>query len=233
VGTNEQTQRTAQQTNVINHDNSVILGVNYTLNTKWNFGVSLPLLYIERSSLYEHYGNIPGNPRFTTHSQGLGDVRFLASYSLLNSGKTKLQIGGGFKLPTGNYNYKDNFHKLGSQGQDSLVNKVVDQSIQPGDGGVGAIVSFNLNKMLSEKLSLYANGMYMFNPRNTNGIKLSASPGTIPLSNEFSVADQYFARLGVQYEVGAFIFGAGGRIEGILRSFSLPIRSRVGEWLRE
>ncbi len=222
VGTDEQTQRTAQGTNVINDDNSIILGANYTLNSKWSFGASVPLLYITRSSLYEHWGNTPGNPRFSTHSQGLGDIRLMGYYTLANTDKMRLQVGIGIKLPTGNYNYQDYFHRKSSLGQDSLVNNVVDQSLQPGDGGIGAIVDFNLNKMLNSKLSLYSNGTYLFNPRNTNGIKRSASPGTIPLSNEFSVADQFFARLGAQMQTGSFVFALGGRIEGI------PARDLIG-----
>jgi len=226
VGTDEQTQRVQQGTNVINHDNSLIFGANYTLNSKWSFGVSIPLLYIERSSLYEHYGNgtPPGsNPRFTTHSQGLGDIRLMGYYTALNTAKMRLQLGLGIKLPTGNYSYRDYFHKKGSQGEDVLVLNVVDQSIQPGDGGTAAIVDFNLSRMLSQKWSIYSNGSYLFNPRNTNGVLRSASPGTVPLSNEFSVADQFFARLGAQYQRGAFVFAVGGRIEGI------PARDAIGK----
>jgi hypothetical protein len=222
VGTDEQTIRTDQKTNVINDDNSLILAANYTLNSKWSFSIAVPLLYIQRSSLYEHYGNTPGNPRFTTHSQGLGDIRLMSSYTVTNTEKMRLQVGVGIKLPTGNFNYQDSFHKKGKSGQDSLVNNVVDQSIQPGDGGFGVVADFNFNRTLSKNVSLYSNGMYMLNPRNTNGIKRSASPGTIPLSNEFSVADQFFARLGGQYQVGAFVFALGGRIEGI------PARDLIG-----
>lgn len=222
VGTAEQTQRTAQGTNVINDDNSIILGANYTMNSKWSFGIAVPLLYITRSSLYEHWGNTPGNPRFSTHSQGLGDIRLMGYYTLANKEKTRLQVGVGIKLPTGNYNYQDSFHKKGSLGQDSLVNNVVDQSIQPGDGGLAAVVDFNFNRMFTSKFSLYSNGSYLFNPRNTNGIKRSSNPGTIPLSNEFSVADQFFARLGGQLQAGVFVFAVGARIEGI------PARDLIG-----
>jgi len=226
VGTQEQTQRVDQGTNVINHDNSLIFGANYTLNSRWSFGVSIPLLYIERSSLYEHYGNgtPPGsNPRFTTHSQGLGDIRLMGYYSAINTGKMRLQIGVGIKLPTGNYSYRDYFHKLGSQGEDTKVLNVVDQSIQPGDGGTAAVVDYNFNRMINNAFSIYSNGSYLFNPRNTNGVLKSTSPGTVPLSNEFSVADQFFARLGAQYQHGSFVFAVGGRIEGI------PARDMIGK----
>jgi hypothetical protein len=225
VGTEEQKHRVENGTEVINHDNSVILGASYTLNPKWVFSVSVPLLYIDRSSLYEHYGNTPAkattpNPRFHTQSQGLGDVRLVADYALLRTGKLNLFAGAGVKLPTGNYNYKDQFHKRGKQGQDSLVTRVVDQSIQPGDGGFGIVTEFDASYMISNSLTGYATGMYLLNPRNTNGIERSstltndANGNPIPKSNQFSVADQYFLRMGVRYKfLKSFEFGLGGRIE--------------------
>jgi hypothetical protein len=222
VGTERQIHREEQNTNVINNDHSIILGANYNLNAKWSFGISVPFIYINRTSLYEHYGNAAGNPRFGTSSSGLGDVRLMVNYLLIDKPKTKLQIGLGAKLPTGNYEYKDEFHKRGSQGQDSLVTRVVDQSIQPGDGGFGAIIAFDGAYLFSNKFSGYATGMYLSNQRNTNGVIRSnnltndASGNPIPLSNEFSVADQYFVRAGVRYKLFNSVEASlGGRIECI------------------
>jgi hypothetical protein len=147
----------------------------------------------------------------------------MSYYSALNTPKIRLQVGLGIKLPTGNYSYRDYFHKLGSLGEDTKVLGIVDQSIQPGDGGTAAVVDFNANRILTHQWSLYSNGMYLFNPRNTNGVLRSASPGTVPLSNEFSVADQFFGRLGAQYQHGSFVFAFGGRIEGI------PARDLIGK----
>src|SRR5262245_9099978 len=61
VGRDEQEHRVENGTEVINHDNSILLGANYTLNNRWNFSAIVPVVYIDRSSLYEHYGNTPGN----------------------------------------------------------------------------------------------------------------------------------------------------------------------------
>jgi hypothetical protein len=56
----------------------------------------------------------------------------------------------------------------------------------------------------------------MSNPRNTNGVERSPSlTNGIPLSNEFSVCDQFLARLGARYNVKRFNFALGGRFEGI------------------
>lgn len=227
VGTEEQKHRVERGTEVINNDNTLILGANYTLNDRWNFSISVPLLYIDRSSLYEHYGNPPANstttnPRFHTQSQGLGDMRIVADYTLLRKERFSLLGGVGIKLPTGKYDYTDQFHRRGSQGQDSLITRVVDQSIQPGDGGFGIVTEFDAVYAINKKLTAYANGMYLLNPRNTNGIVRSnnltndASGNPIPRSNEFSVADQYFIRTGVRYRMGNFFeVGLGGRMECI------------------
>lgn len=229
IGTEEQTKRVREHTNVINNDHSILIGGSYVINNRWSVSAIVPFMYINRSSLYEHYGNTVGNPRFNTSASGLGDIRLLTNYRLLNRDKFKLQIGAGVKLPTGNYKVGDYFHKLGSKGQDSLVYKVVDQSIQPGDGGLGVIASIDASVVAGKNLSLYASAMYMANPRNTNGVQRSttltkdANGQLIPLSNEFSVVDQYLVRAGARYQVNASWQAAvGGRIECI------PSRDLIG-----
>ena len=74
-------------------------------------------------------------------------------------------MGLGLKLPTGNYETKDHFHKLDSEGQDSLVYKVVDQSIQLGDGGFGFILEYEAAYNFNHWLSVYSTGLYMSNPK--------------------------------------------------------------------
>jgi hypothetical protein len=215
-GKEEEKVRVQQGTEVINHDNSVLFGALYTVNKRFSVSTTIPYVNIDRSSLYEHYGNTPGNPRFHTQSNGLGDIRLTAYYAALNDKKNNLSVGLGIKLPTGNYNYKDHFHKRGSENQDSLIYKVVDQSIQPGDGGTGLILEADYARLLSKHFDIFVTGSYLFNPRNTNGIARSATlTNNIPLSNEFSVADQFLFRLGTRYSINQFKIGLGARYEGI------------------
>lgn len=220
-GKEEEKNRVREGTEVINNDNSVLMGVSYTFNSKWSVATTVPYLNIDRSSLYEHYGNPTAanpvlNPRFHTQAEGFGDVRITGYYALLQSEKMHLTVGLGFKLPTGNYNTKDYFHKKGSEGQDTLVYRVVDQSIQLGDGGFGYIAEFDANYLLNSRFSIYGTGLYLSNPRNTNGVLRSATlTAGIPLSNHFSVVDQLMFRLGGRYSYKNFQFAAGGRIEGI------------------
>lgn len=214
VGNEEQVHRVQQSTNVINHDNSLTLGANYTLNNHWNFSIAVPLLYIDRSSLYEHLGNSSGQ-RFYSSSKGLGDIRLAADYVLVNNSKNRLMVGSGLKLPTGDYKYTDIFHRRDANGNEILQERFVDQSIQPGDGGTAFTLQYDYVHMAGTHFQIYSTAQYLFNPRNTNGVQRSSNAGTIPLSNEFSVVDQYFARVGGQYQLGLFTAGLGGRIEGI------------------
>lgn len=230
VGANEQQERVENGTEVINNDNSINLGLNYTFNKRWSASLIIPFVYIDRSSLYEHLGNsTTSNPeqlRFHTQSQGLGDIRAIAYYNALGSYQAgSLAFGMGLKAPTGKYNAKDYFHK-----PEGLVEKVVDQSIQPGDGGTGIITEFDFTHNIRGKFYGYANGMYLLNPRNTNGVKRSSNLTIVPStgepiekSNEFSVADQYMLRAGGRYMTHSLQASLGTRVECI------PSKDLIGE----
>lgn len=222
-GKHEEKERVENGTQVINHDNSIVLGAAYRISKKWMVAVSIPWLYIDRSSLYEHKGNSSGE-RYSTSSRSLGDVRISGYYQLFpNHAKVQLSLGLGIKLPTGNYNYKDYFHKTGSQGQDTLVLQAVDQSIQPGDGGTGAIAEADFTYRFNRRVQAYTTGMYMANPRNTNGTLRSQNlVNNIPRSNELSVADQFLVRTGARVLIANFMFSAGIRYEGI------PVEDLIG-----
>lgn len=71
------------------------------------------------------------------------------------------------KLPTENYNYKDTFYNVGPDG--GSQERPIDQSIQLGDGGFGAITELNGYYMLASHWSTYGNVYYLFNPRGDNG----------------------------------------------------------------
>lgn len=215
-GKHEETERVENGTEVINNDNSINLGINYSFNSRWSATVAVPFVYIDRSSLYEHSGNDGG--RFHTQSKGLGDMRATVYYNTSpGDHKRHFIVGLGFKAPTGNYNYKDYFHKPGG-----LTLLPVDQSIQPGDGGWGVITELDVTRTIAGNFSAYVNAMYMFNPRNTNGVLRRSTPYTIPLtgeeiplSNELSVSDQYLWRLGGTFATDGIQASLGVRMEGI------------------
>ncbi|MBO0951149.1 hypothetical protein [Fibrella forsythiae] len=230
VGDVEQKQRVEQGTQVINTSHAVDLGITYMPSLRWSVSVNLPLQTNDRSSLYEHYGNPaagsginPDANRFHTGSKGIGDLRISTSYWLINPAtlpKTNLAVGVGVKLPTGDYKATDQFHRKTKEGADYTITLPVDQSIQLGDGGVGASIELQGYSQLTKSgLTAYANGFYLFNPRETNGVKRNPTATTIDLvTGEFSVADQFAARLGLSQSI-RFVPGLavmlGGRVEGV------------------
>lgn len=216
VGTEEQTQRVDQGTNVINHSYELDITATRTINLRWSLAMTLPIMDFKRSSLYEH-GNAG---RFSTGSFGIGDIRFSAyrwMFDPKTSHKGNVQLGLGLKLPTGNYNYQDYFHTAKT---DSLTFGPVDQSIQPGDGGTGITLEVNSFYNFSHRLGVYGSFFYLSNPREVNGTSTTrggvASATTKKYNTDImSVPDLFMTRAGVSYMVKKFNFAGGVRVEGL------------------
>lgn len=225
VGTEEQKERVENNTEVINHSFSWDLTLTRTLNKYWSMSLNVPVLSNVRSSMYEHYGNNNTSPyaRNKTRSFGLGDTRFMIYRWLLDPAKHhkgNIQAGLGIKLPTGDYEYEDYFHKPGAGGKDSTVLGPVDQSIQLGDGGTGIAAELNAFKSLSHQWGIYGSFYYLINPREQNGVSTSRGGATSAtniqyFSSTMSVPDQYMARAGANFMTGHFTISGGLRIEGI------------------
>jgi hypothetical protein len=226
----EQKERLENHTEVINDAHSLDLGLSYGISHRLSVSANLPLIYYDRSSLYEHYGNtLAANPqqkRFHTGAQGIGDLRLSASYWVLDPAKHynhNLAVGLGIKLPTGNENVQDEFHKRKStDGGDSIIVKAVDQSIQLGDGGVGISLEMQGYAQIFDGGALYFNGFYMSNPRETNNTVnrvLNANSTRVDSITAFhSVADQFVVRLGINYNLlpkQGIAVGLGVRAEGV------------------
>lgn len=221
VGTEEQHERAEAGTEVINHFTSTEFGLTRQLNNQWSLALYAPIINNIRSSMYEHYGNTSKSPlaRRETRSFGLGDIRLAAYYWLINPAsmsKGNVQIGAGIKLPTGDFRVQDYFYKNDT----TSILGPVDQSIQLGDGGTGLTLETNTYFNVSSRTSLYANGFYLFNPREHNGV--STARGGVPSaaqiayrSDVMSVPDQFMARIGAAYTAQYFSLSGGVRIEGI------------------
>lgn len=224
VGDVENKERIENNTQVINNSHSVDIGISYQPTPRLAIAVNLPIQYYDRSSLYEHYGNsLSANPeqkRFHTQSHGIGDTRISANYWVVNPAKISkfnFTVGGGIKLPTGNFNVTDEFHKLDKEKKDYTIVKPVDQSIQLGDGGVGISIETQGYVEVFRKLTAYFNAFYLSNPRETNGVVRSPESTNVdPLIREFSVADQFAARVGLNYSIAKnWSIMGGSRIEGV------------------
>lgn len=235
-GSHEETARVENNTEVINKAHSLELGLAYGITDRLSISASLPINHNDRSSLYEHYGNPkfdaqgnPANPlgwshtRFHTGSRGIGDLRITGTYWLFDSAtasRGNMAIGLGVKAPTGNAEVRDDFHKLTKTGQDTIINKFADQSIQLGDGGWGISLETQGFYSLTHRLSTYFSGFYMLTPQEHNGVARQTIATEYPKSivNYFAVPDQFAARLGFGYALlpaHGVAVNLGGRLEGV------------------
>jgi hypothetical protein len=220
-GSEEEANRVAEGTEVINHFNGIDLGLTYGLTDRLSFTLIAPFMMNDRSSLYEHYGNrIEDNPeqkRFHTQSAGLGDVRLTGSYWLFDhSNKGNLAIGGTIKFPTGKSDVTDEFHKLDENKMDYLLTQAVDQSIQLGDDAFGFGLELNGFQTLGNKLSMYYSASYLATPKNVNNTLRRANADPENVYSYFSCPDQYAARAGIlSSPLPNLTVALGGRIEGV------------------
>ena len=214
-GTEEEPDRVSNNTEVINYSHSWDFSLNYGLSDRLFAAITLPFVLNERSSLYEH----GRQERNMTFSRGIGDIRLGAGYWLLDPVTNlngNIAVGLGIKLPTGNYNASDIFYNVGPEGSPQV--RPVDQSIQPGDGGFGFTADFQFYRSFSDRFFVYGGGFYLFNPRETNGIRTFRETLNPILENEaiMSVTDQFAARSGLGYALSTNFSGSLGlRYEGI------------------
>jgi hypothetical protein len=209
-GDHEETNRVAEGTNVINHSHFLDFSISYGITDRLYADFIIPYVWHTRSSLYEHGGS-GLNDRHETSSHGVGDIRAVLGYWLFKPGTKKFNysLGLGLKLPTGTYDYTDTFYNQGPN-KDQDIEGVVDQSIQPGDGGTGFTVDIQGYHELSDHFGLSVNVYYLFNATETNGVFTRNG------RSEFSSPDQFAVRLGSYYSAqSGFNAYLGGRIEGV------------------
>lgn len=222
VGSKEQKQRVEAGTEVINKSYSFDIGIVHNFKHRYTASFVIPVIFNHRTSLYEHYGNSstanPQQTRFATSANGVGDMRFALGYWILDPQKRQkgnFTVGLGIKLPTGNPEVLGDFHKRNASGGDSIVRKAVDQSIQPGDGGLGFSIEVQGYRHLFTNATLFCSGFYLFNPRNTNN---NLRGGNNPITRYNSVPDQFAARAGILYYLlkqKNLAVSLGGRMEGL------------------
>lgn len=141
------------------------LSVTYQATDRFGLTFELPMQYGDRTSYYEH----DFVHRFTTRANGVGDLRLIGNYWLfdpLRHREGNVNVGLGVKIPTGNDDVIDMFHQLGG-----LVVRPVDPAIQPGDGGWGIITQLAAFQKIYRDVFAYAQGVYLLNPRDSNGVQ--------------------------------------------------------------
>ena len=201
--------------NIYSH--AIDFNLSYALTNRLQLNLTLPYVNNERSQVMKQKSPTIDTFRYSVYAHGIADARVSVNYWLLNPDKIhkgNIMLGLGLKLPTGNHNAMDNAPQA-----DGTIKKVVmDQAIQPGDGGLGFSVELQGFTQLYSRLYGFANGYYLFNPKESNGTFKSAPKPGLEGYNVYACPDQYFARAGLMAAVdkkNSLTFSLAGRYEGI------------------
>jgi hypothetical protein len=224
--------------NAVNiYSHAIDLNLSYAISDRIQFNLAIPYVHNERSQVLatkkgakinidgEQKDQVLEGIRYSVFAQGLGDIRINSTFWVFDPKtvtKGNLQIGAGIKLNTGSHTKKDvglfldPKTKHGNLVYDSLV--MMDQAIQPGDGGVGFSIELQGFRQLYRGIYGFANGYYLFNPRESNGSYKSAAKPGLDGYNIYASPDQYFVRAGFMTSVLSsknLTFSLAGRWEGI------------------
>lgn len=199
---------TSLHTQVISSMKFMELGGVYAWSKQLNLTIGLPYV-IDGTSSRALPATVANSPRFEQSASGIGDLELGARYWLYNcddSPDQNINIGLGIKIPTGDSMAMDSFPDGTGA---NIRDRVVDQSIQPGDDGWGFVMSFEAYKVVGD-FTLFANAAYLFNPKGHNDTFSAPAflnpvrPGLVPEEIRYNtVADSYIARAGAGYPIAA------------------------------
>jgi hypothetical protein len=205
VGTTEQTQREAQQTQVVNYINLFDVSVTYKLNPRWSLTASLPIMNGTRTydhQLFQTLLHIPNAPDQVSHANGIGDLSVSAQFWLHRPPAEKghnIAFSFGTVFPTGSDDVRDSVQTV--NGPQRVF---VDQSLQLGAGGWGISLGTEAYQR-AKKAVLYGSGSYLITPQEQNGTPNASLAGVHfppnPLTSTMSIPDQYLADGGIAYPV--------------------------------
>jgi hypothetical protein len=245
VGTEEQPQRQntgggfdasgKEKGNAVNiYSHAVDLALSYAISDRLQVNLVVPYVNNERSQVLATKkdpatGNTLEGTRYSVFAKGIGDIRVSTNYWIFDpksASKGNLSIGVGIKTNSGSHNRKDVGLALDANKQVIHPTVVMDQAIQPGDGGIGFSIELQGFRQLYKGIYGFASGYYLFNPRESNGTHKSDPSvvkdasgntlGTMYGYNLYASPDQYFARAGVMGSVAKnLVLSAAGRFEGI------------------
>lgn len=225
-GTHEEKNRAEEGSEVINDLYLLDIGLRYNFSPQTAVSVGIPYVSADRSLPIRDDDRVVVG-RSVMESDGIGDMvvsghRLLFEPAPGRRGNVSFSLG--VKIPTGDEDSTDTRARL-VDGE--IVESVVsnDQSIQAGDGGWGAVLGVSGYRLLDAdgEVAAYGSGTYLLNPRGTNGVPTFRSRESEAV---MSVADQYLARIGVQWTPAAWNglgVGLGGRIEGV------PVYDLIGD----
>lgn len=213
VGTVEQVQREVNHNQIYNLYHLVDLGIERQLTPRLSVTASVPLIFTHRNQLYAPSGKQVLN--------GVGDatVGFRSwIFKPPTESGDNISVGVSLKMPTGDYRATTQAVRGGR-----VITASNDISLMGGDGGTGFVVDISGYKTAPFRSLLYGSALWLFNPRNTNGVSTFR---TAPGEEYFSVSDQYLFRGGVGHPL-PWIRGLAGSFG--LRMEGVPVRDLVGK----
>jgi hypothetical protein len=238
VGTEEQHERQTtggghdangkERGNAVNiYSHSIDLNISYAFSNRFQLNVSIPYVHNERSQVLRTTTTPRDTVRYSVFAQGLGDIRVSGNYWVFDPEKAhmgNLMFGLGIKTNSGNHSVKDD----APQADGSTMSVMMDQAIQPGDGGIGFSLELQGFTQVYKGIYAFANGYYLFNPRESNGTFKSDPTvvkdkggnvlGTLNGYNVYASPDQYFVRAGFMGSIlksKNLTLSLAGRFEGI------------------
>ncbi len=188
--------------NAVNiYSHAVDLNFTYGLTNRLQAYITIPWVSNERSQVLRQTAPVKDTFRYSVFARGLGDIRLGANYWVFDPAKShtgNLMIGLGLKLNTGKHDVTDQ----APQANGTKRIAVMDQAIQPGDGGIGIAVDVQGFKKIYSGIYGFINGYYLFNPKESNGTFKSKADSGLAGYNIYACPDQYFVRAGFMGPIG-------------------------------
>ena len=231
--------------NAVNiYSHAIDLNISYAITNRFQLNLSIPFVHNERSQVLKTKtggkveidgkmtDQVLEGTRYSVYAKGLGDIRVSGSFWMIDPAKSmngNLLIGVGIKTNSGSHSLKDEAITV-DPATNTVVKEtqVMDQAIQPGDGGVGFSMELQGFTKIYKGIYAFGSGYYLFNPRESNGTFKSAPTtvkdangnilGTLKGYNIYASPDQYFVRAGFLTSVGKMknlTLSLAGRMEGI------------------
>ncbi len=204
--------------NAVNiYSHAVDLNFSYGLTDRFQINATIPYVHNERSQVLKQTAPVAKTYRYSVYADGIADVRLSANYWIFDPKVVKkgnIMVGLGVKLNTGSHDRRDD----APQADGTTKSVVMDQAIQPGDGGVGFSIELQAFRQLTGRLYGFANGYYLFNPQESNGTFKSAPKAGLAGYEIYASPDQYFGRAGIMAGIDKkenFTLSLAGRFEGI------------------
>lgn len=223
TGGNEDKDRDLNNSEVKNTVYLFSFDATYGLDDQTMISFSLPYQIAERSQNNSSTATNTGDRR-VSHANGIGDFTISAMRWLADTKENLDQnvgLGLGLKIPTGDPATQDSRRVEPTQNGNRTYASTNDQSIQPGDGGWGVVVSLYAFKQI-DLFTPYFYGSYLINPQQENGV----ATGRGKVGEEYmSIPDSYLVRGGTMFAL-PWVEGLSGGIG--LRWEGVPVRDVIG-----